>query len=298
MERKEGEGNLIQKQMHHQVVHCNSQVLICLQFIPLQGNRDNIASYQSIPVFKLALHSQTQSHPAAANTISISPPVYYFVGRFSMSHQAALMARFRGTGIWLRTHAPTLIDLHTKTSTRNFSGHRYIHRSSDIWVLALVEPTQALPGTACEAKNSCGGKQIPQGLQMAGAVSPRELAETAWLALGRVGWLHQSLQHVFCLLQIPGNAQNSSLSIPLACIVGNKTFTRSPGITLMSGQSKQGERVAANPSKFSPGRAWLFSWWTKHPHSQGVTCPSVKRTGTWWEQSLMPMAHSKGNQPR
>lgn len=45
LEPKEGEGNLIQKQMHHQVVHCNSQVLICLQFIPLQGNRDNIASY-------------------------------------------------------------------------------------------------------------------------------------------------------------------------------------------------------------------------------------------------------------
>lgn len=105
---------------------------------------------------------------------------------------------------------------------------------------------------------------------MAGAASPRELAETApaWLAPGWVGWLHWSLQHDFCLLQIPGNAQNSSLSMPLACVVGNKTFTRSLGKTFMSSQSKQGERVSANPSKFTTPRACLFSWWAKHPHSQ------------------------------
>lgn len=134
--------------MHHQVVHCNSQILICLQFIPLQGNRDNIASYQPTPVFKLALHSQAQPHSEGANTVSIPLPVYYFMDRFSMSHQAALVERFRGTGIWLKgtedPYTPTLIHLHTKKSTRNFSGHHYIHRAPDIWVLAVVESNQAL----------------------------------------------------------------------------------------------------------------------------------------------------------
>lgn len=114
----------------------------------------------------------------------------------------------------------------------------------------------------------------------------RDSACTAGSWMGGLAPLEPSA--VFCLLQIPGNAQNSSLSIPLACVVGNKTFMRSLGKTLMSSQSKWGERVAADPWKFTTAYARLFSWWTKYPQSQGVTHPFVMTTGTWWEQSLMP----------
>lgn len=85
--------------MHHQVVHCNVQVLICLQFILLEENQDNICSHQPIPTFKLALQSQTQ-HPAAAavGTINLPSSVYYFKDRSPRSHQADLAVGYRGTG--------------------------------------------------------------------------------------------------------------------------------------------------------------------------------------------------------
>lgn len=129
------------------------------------------------------------------------------------------------------------------------------------------------------------------GAESQGACRDRACVAGSWT--GGLAPLEPSA--CFLLLHIPGNTQNSSLPIPLACVVGNKTFTRSRGKTLMSNQSKRGERAAANPSKFTTVCAWLFSWWTKYPHSQGVPCPEMTK-GTWWEQSLMPTAPSTGTQ--
>lgn len=129
------------------------------------------------------------------------------------SHQADLAAGSRGIGDAIKKNErpphSQLIDSHTKTSMRNFSDHRHLCRAADIWVLAAVEPTYTFLGSACKAKNICGGKQIPQGLQMAGATNPRDLAETAYacLALSRGGLA--ALEPSACFLQAVNSRERS-----------------------------------------------------------------------------------------
>lgn len=80
--------------MHHQVVHCNVQVLICLQFTLLEENQHNICSYQHIPTFELAL----KKSDAMPTTLNILSSVYCFKDKLPRSHQADFAAGCRATG--------------------------------------------------------------------------------------------------------------------------------------------------------------------------------------------------------
>lgn len=150
-------------------------------------------------------------------------------------------------------NTPAQTDLHTEPSTRNFSDHRHRRRASDIWVLAVVEPTYTFLGTACKPKNCCGGKQIPQGPGEAGAAVPREPAETglhAWLCAGRAGCTGAfGIFPAGC--KFPGTLRIARCQSHLNVLWETKHSRDLWGKHSASSQSKEGEGVVAKPSKFT-----------------------------------------------
>lgn len=191
--------------MHHQVVHWNVQVLICLQFILLEENQNYMGSYQPIPTFKSGLQSQTQHQSAAAGTINIPSSVYYFKDWLPRSHQADPMAGCRGTGDAIKknkrpTHSNFNRFAHWTSNEKllwpslhtlgfqylgfgSCGAHLYASRPLPVQLKTVLEGNKSLK--ACEWLE----QRVPGSLQ-------RQRVH-AWLWAG-VGWLHWSLRHVSC----------------------------------------------------------------------------------------------------
>lgn len=158
--------------------------------------------------------------------------------------------------MWLKRikdpHTPTLTDLYTEPSTRNFSDCHYTCGLLIFGFWQWWSPLARFQATACKAKNSCGGKQIPQGLRMAGAASPRELAERARCMPGS-GQGRAGCSGAFGMFpagcKFPGTLRIARCQSHSHVLWETKHSQDLWGKHSMSSQSKQGERVVANPSK-------------------------------------------------